>query len=168
MSKNELQKIFDNTPAKSYKDKVKQLEDYFVSIADGKDIVGNGKELVYPDMWKYKHSFADGIYIREMGMKKGQLGFSAIHKHSYGFFLLSGILASSKEEGIEEFIAPCYIISPRGSKRIVYAVEDCVITTVHANPTNTQDLKEIEKLNAVFSWEEYEEYLKDKKNESNN
>ena len=58
MSKNELQKIFDNTPAKSYKDKVKQLEDYFVSIADGKDIVGNGKELVYPDMWKYKHSFA--------------------------------------------------------------------------------------------------------------
>tara|TARA_R110002012_G_scaffold236598_2_gene410340 strand:+ start:1227 stop:1733 length:507 start_codon:yes stop_codon:yes gene_type:complete len=168
MSKNELQKIFDNTPAKSYKDKVKQLEDYFVSIADGKDIVGNGKELVYPDMWKYKHSFADGIYIREMGMKKGQLGFSAIHKHSYGFFLLSGILASSKEDGIEEFIAPCYIISPRGSKRIVYAVEDCIITTVHANPTNTQDLKEIEKLNAVFSWEEYEEYLKDKKNESNN
>ena len=168
MSKNELQKIFDNTPAKSYKDKVKQLEDYFVSIAVGKDIVGNGKELVYPDMWKYKHSFADGIYIREMGMKKGQLGFSAIHKHSYGFFLLSGILASSKEDGIEEFIAPCYIISPRGSKRIVYAVEDCIITTVHANPTNTQDLKEIEKLNAVFSWEEYEEYLKDKKNESNN
>ena len=25
MSKNELQKIFDNTPAKSYKDKVKKL-----------------------------------------------------------------------------------------------------------------------------------------------
>ena len=163
MSKNELQKIFDNTPAKSYKDKVKQLEDYFVSIADGKDIVGNGKELVYPDMWKYKHSFADGIYIREMGMKKGQLGFSAIHKHSYGFFLLSGILASSKEEGVEEFIAPCYIISPRGSKRIVYAVEDCIITTVHANPTNTEDLKELEKINVVFSWDEYAEYLKNKK-----
>ena len=164
MLKNELQKIFDNTPAKSYKDKVKQIEDYFVSIADGVDVVvGDGNELIYPDMWEYKHSFANGVYIREMKMKKGQLGFSAIHKHSYGFFLLSGILASSKEEGVEEFIAPCYIISPQGTKRIVYAVEDCVITTVHANPTNTQDLKEIEKNNVVFSWEEYNDYLKKKK-----
>tara|TARA_R110002167_G_scaffold31095_8_gene102502 strand:+ start:2227 stop:2727 length:501 start_codon:yes stop_codon:yes gene_type:complete len=166
MSKNELEKIFDGTVAKSYKDKVKQIEDYFVSISDGENVVGDNTELVYPKFWKYKHSFADGIYIREMGMKKGQLGFSAIHKHSYGFFLLSGVLASSKEEGVEEFVAPCYIISPRGTKRIVYAVEDCVITTVHANPTNTQDLKEIEKINVVFSWDDYEKYVKE--NEKNN
>ena len=160
MSKNELQKIFDNTPAKSYKDKIEKIENYLTSIADGENIVvGNGNELIYPDMWEYKHSFADGIYIREMRMKKGQLGFSAIHKHSYGFFLLSGLLASSKEEGVEEFIAPCYIISPRGAKRIVYAMEDCVITTVHANPTNTENLKEIEENNVVFNWKDYKEYI---------
>jgi hypothetical protein len=163
MSKNELQSLLDNTLAKSYKDKVTQIEEYLTSVADGENIVvGNGNELIYPDMWEYKHSFADGIYIREMKMKQGQLGFSAIHKHSYGFFLLSGVLASSKEEGVEEFIAPCYIVSPRGAKRIVYAIEDCVITTVHANPTDTQDLKEIEQNNVVFSWKEYEEYLKNK------
>jgi len=161
MSKNELQNLLDNTLAKSYKDKVTKIEEYLTSIADGENIVvGDGSELIYPDMWDYKHSFGDGVYIREMKMKKGQLGFSAIHKHSYGFFLLSGVLASSKENGVEEFIAPCYVISPRGAKRIVYAIEDCVITTVHANPTNTQDLKEIEKANVVFSWKEYEEYLK--------
>tara|TARA_R110000737_G_scaffold144520_2_gene174676 strand:- start:184 stop:681 length:498 start_codon:yes stop_codon:yes gene_type:complete len=164
MSKNELQTLFDNTPAKSYKDKITQIEEYLTSIADGIDVVvGDGNELIYPDMWEYKHSFADGIYIREMKMKQGQLGFSAIHKHSYGFFLLSGVLASSKEEGVEEFIAPCYIVSPRGAKRVVYAVEDCVITTVHANPTNTKDLKEIEQINVVFSWQDYEEYLKENK-----
>jgi hypothetical protein len=169
MSKNELQKILDNQLAISYKDKVRQIEDYLVSVADGENIVaGNGNELIYPSMWEYKHSFADGIYIREMRMKKGQLGFSAIHKHSYGFFLLSGVLASSKEEGIEEFIAPCYVISPRGAKRIVYALEDCVITTVHANPTNTQDLVEIEKINVVFSWDAYEEYKKSKDETNNN
>ena len=95
-----------------------------------------------------------------MRMKKGQLGFSAIHKHKYAFFLLSGVLQSSKEDGVEEFIAPCYVISPRGAKRVVYAVEECVIVTVHANPTNTTDLEEIEKNNVVFNWEEYEEYLK--------
>ena len=164
MSNNALQTLFDNTPAKSYKDKITQIEEYLTSIAGGENVVvGNGNELIYPDMWEYKHSFADGIYIREMKMKQGQLGFSAIHKHSYGFFLLSGVLASSKEEGVEEFIAPCYIVSPRGAKRVVYAVEDCVITTVHANPTNTRDLKEIEQSNVVFSWADYEEYLKENK-----
>tara|TARA_R110002074_G_scaffold218831_1_gene389319 strand:- start:169 stop:663 length:495 start_codon:yes stop_codon:yes gene_type:complete len=164
MSKNELQKIFDSTPAKSYKEQVKEIEDYFISVADGVNIVGNGKEITYGEgLWEYKHSFADGIYIREMRMKKGQLGFSAIHKHSYAFFLLSGVLASSKEEGVEEFIAPCYIISPQGAKRIVYAIEDCVITTIHANPTNTEDLNELAKINVVFTWEEYNEYIKSKK-----
>ena len=166
MPKNELQKIFDNTPAKSYKEKVKIIENYVVSIADGINIVGDNTELVYPDFWKYKHSFANGIYVREMKMKKGQLGFSAIHKHSYAFFLLSGILESSKEDGIEEFIGPCYIISPQGAKRIVHSVEDCVIVTVHANPTNTENLEELEKMNVVFNWDEYEQYLK--KNEKNN
>tara|TARA_R110000765_G_scaffold192767_1_gene298252 strand:- start:15 stop:512 length:498 start_codon:yes stop_codon:yes gene_type:complete len=164
MSKNELQTLFDNTLAKSYKDKITQIEEYLTSVADGVNVVvGDGNELIYPEMWEYKHSFADGIYIREMKMKQGQLGFSAIHKHSYGFFLLSGVLASSKEEGVEEFIAPCYIVSPRGAKRVVYAIEDCVITTVHANPTNTQDLKKIEEINVVFNWEDYEEYLKENK-----
>ena len=167
MPKNELEKILDNTIALSYKEKVKELEDYIISIADGVDIVASDKELVYPDKWEYKHSFANGIYVREMRMKKGQLGFSAIHKHSYAFFLLSGVLASSKEEGVEEFIGPCYIISPQGAKRIVYAIEDCAIVTIHANPTNTRDLKELEKLNVVFNWEEYEEYI-NTKNEENN
>jgi len=166
MSNNELQTLFDNTPAKSYKDKIKQIEDYFISIADGIDVVGSGNEITYGEgMWDYKHSFADGIYIREMGMKKGQLGFSAIHKHSYGFFLLSGVLASSKEEGIEEFVAPCYIISPQGAKRIVYAIEDCIIATIHANPTNTEDLNELAKINVVFNWEEYNDFIKNKKHE---
>ena len=160
MSKLELQKVFDNTPVKSYKEKVKYIEDFLLSNADGVNIVGSNKSLVYPDLWKYKHSFGDGIYVREMRMKKGQLGFSAIHKHKYAFFLLSGVLQSSKEDGVEEFIAPCYVISPRGAKRVVYAVEECVIVTVHANPTNTTDLEEIEKNNVVFNWEEYEEYLK--------
>jgi len=161
MSKNELQKLFDSTPALSYKEKIQQIEDYLISIADGDDIVGSGKEVIYPEhLWEYKHSFANGLYMREMRMKQGQLGFSAIHKHSYGFFLLSGILASSKEEGIEEFIAPCYIVSPQGAKRIVYAIEDCVIVTVHANPTNTQDLNELAKINVLFDWDEYNEHVK--------
>lgn len=163
MAKNELQKMFDNIPDKSYREKVKQIEDYFISIADGVDVIGDGKEITYAEgLCDYKHSFADGIYIREMKMKQGQLGFSAVHRHSYGFFLLSGRLASSKEDGVEEFISPCYIISPQGAKRIVYAMEDCIIATVHANPTNTEDLDELAKINVALSWEEYDNLMKKK------
>jgi len=160
---NELEKIMEGTIAINYKEKVQEIENYLISIADGENIIGNGNEIIYPEkLWEYKHSFAEGLYIREMKMQKGQLGFSAIHKHSYGFFLLTGTLASSKDDGVEEFVAPCYIISPQGAKRIVYAIEDCVIVTVHANPTNTEDLDELAKMNVVFKWDEYEEYLKNK------
>ena len=165
MSKNELivKKIFQGDISIPYKERIQIVQDHMISIADNKNIFGNGKEIIHPPILKYKHSFAEGLYLREMKMKKGQLGFSAIHKHSYGFFLLSGLLQSSKEDGVEEFIAPCYIISPQGAKRIVYAAEDCVIVTVHANPTNTQDLDELAKINVVFDWDDYEEYLKSKK-----
>ena len=45
----------------------------------------------------------------------------------------------------------------------VYAIEDCVIATVHANPTDTEDLNELAKINIVFTWEEYNEYKKTEK-----
>ena len=172
MSKNELEKIWNNTPALSWKEKINDIEEWMKEHHDGETIIWSQPEdktkLIYPDCWKYKHSFGDGVYVREMRIKEGYLGFSAIHKHAYAFFLLSGTLASSKEDAVEEFIAPCYVISPRGTKRIVYAIEDCVIVTVHANPTNTKDLNEIEDANVVFSWKEYDEYLKSKENEKNN
>ena len=164
MSENELQKLVSTTPAQSYREKLKIIEDYVISKADGVNIIGNGKEIIYPEgLWGYKHSFPEGVYLREMKMQKGQLGFSAIHKHSYGFFLLSGELHVTKEDGIEKLIAPCYFVSPRGAKRIVYSAEECTIVTVHANPTNTQDLDELAEINVVFDWDEYEKYLKDKK-----
>ena len=164
MSKNELQKIFDNIPQLSYKEKIKEIEDNLVSIADGENIVGTGKEVIYPEhLWDYKHTFTDGVYIREMKMKKDQLVFSAIHKHKYALFLLTGSCWVSTESGIEEYISPCYVVSPMGVKRVLYAIEDCTIVTIHANPTNTEDLDELAKINVVFSWKEYEEYIKQKK-----
>ena len=104
------------------------------------------------------------MYIREMRMKKGQIGVSVIQKYSYPFFVLTGNLAVTTETGIQEFIGPVYFTSPPGgAQRIVYAIEDCVITTVHANPTNTEDLDELAKINVVFSWEEYNDFIKKEK-----
>ena len=69
MSMNELEKIWNKGVSLSYREKIKEIEDYLIEIADGDNVVGNGKEIIYPEhLWKYKHSFANGVYIREMQM----------------------------------------------------------------------------------------------------
>ena len=84
MSKNELQVIFDNIPTLSYREKLKSVENYLVSLSvDNDEIFYDGKRPVYPDFCKYKHTFADHIYMREMFLPKGCTGLSVIQKHSY-------------------------------------------------------------------------------------
>jgi len=118
-------------------------------------------------LWEYKHSFAEDMYIREMRMKKGQVGMSVIQKRSYPFFLLTGRLAITTETGVEEFVAPVYFVSSTGgTQRVVHAIEDCIIVTVHQNPMNTKELKELEKYLYAFTWKEYDDFVnKMKKNE---
>lgn len=165
---NELQKMFDSDLTLSYRDKIKSVQDYLISIADGENVVYTGK-VVYPDFWEYKHTFADRMYIREMRMEKGSVGLSVIQKYSYPFFLLTGCLAVTTEEGVKEYIGPVYFTSPPGgAQRLVQAIEDCIIVTVHQNPTNTENLDELEKYLYAFSWEEYDEFVNKKKKDEKN
>jgi len=169
MFKNELQVLFGNTPNVSYNEKVKSVEDFIISLKGEIEGISGGVpgKVAYPDFFKYKHSFAEGLYVREMIMEKGTMVFSAIHKRSFPFFLLSGHLAISTEKGVEDFIAPCYIITPRGTKRIGYAIEESTIVTVHKNPDNLRDIEEIDNYNVVFTWEDYAQYINKTNNEKN-
>ena len=54
-----------------------------------------------------------------------------------------------------EHIAPCYTISKPGSQRIILALEDSIFVNVHKNPTNTQDIPELEKEIVSMTIEEY-------------
>ena len=83
MSKNELQE--------TKREKILGLERALIEIADGENIIGDGKEIVYHDKYKYKHTFADGIYVREMFISKGETVIGAIHKHLHIWILLSGL-----------------------------------------------------------------------------
>ena len=78
-------------------------------------------------------------------MKAGQIVVGATHKHLHVWFLMTGrVLINNNGEKIEH-VAPCYTISNPGSKRVIYAVEDSIFVNVHKNPTNTKDIKELEK-----------------------
>ena len=149
----------------SKRKEIQKLQDSLISIADGVNVEGDGKSIVHSSNFPLKHSFADGIYIRQMDMKAKSAVVGAIHNHLHVWFLLTGHLAVATEEFVEEYIAPCYVIAPSGSKKMGYAVEECVVVTIHANPTNTEDVKELEDNMIVYSWKEYDEFLKNNKNE---
>ena len=63
------------------------------------------------------------------------------------------------EDSTEEFLAPCYIISKPGSKRVIYAVEDSIFVNIHKNYNNTKNIKELEADIVSNTFEEYEQYI---------
>ena len=62
----EISKILQGDVSIPYKDRIQKIEDYIISISDDENAFGTGNEIIKPKFFKYKHSFADGIYVREL------------------------------------------------------------------------------------------------------
>jgi len=148
----------------SRKQQIKQLADLMIANEDGSAIVGNGKDIVReaPGV-TISHEFADSIYLRRMDLKKDNLVVGAIHKHLHIWFLLEGHVTIAKKEGVEDYIAPCYVVSSPGDQRVIFANEDSIFVNIHKNPTNTKDIDEIEKNIVAMNQKEFQEYIKNKK-----
>lgn len=111
------------------------------------------------DLCPLTHSFSDGIYVREIFIPAGVFLTGKIHKHAHPNFLMSGeVDVITEGGGAERLKGPLSIMSPAGTKRALKTATDCVWITVHSNPTNTQDLKELEKIVIADSYESYEKF----------
>ena len=144
------------------REEIQTLQDLLIHNADGKNIIANNGDIVYHEKYKYKHTFADSIYVREMTIEKGEIIMGAIHKHLHVWFLLSGHVTVLTEDKLEEYKAPCTVLSTPGVKRVIYGNEESIFTNVHKNPTNTKDIKELEKQIVALNYKEYEEYVNNK------
>jgi len=152
MSKNQI--------TTNSREKILKLERSLVCIADGVNVEGDGKHVVTKSkIAPIKHSFADGVYIRQMDMQKSSIVVGAIHKHLHVWFLLTGDITVATEDTTEDYIAPCYVVSTPGVKRVILANEDSIFVNIHKNPSNTQDVDELEKEIVALNYEEYEEYI---------
>ena len=80
-----------------------------------------------------------------MDMKQGHVVVGAKHNHLHAWFLMKGHVLINNNGEIIEHIAPCYTLSEPGSKRLIYAIEDSIFVNVHKNPSNTKDIKKLEK-----------------------
>ena len=151
--------------AVDFKSAVTELEYNLKSIANGDTIVAGteGKPIVSDStLVPIRHFFMDGVYVREMTMYKDTVVIGAIHKHLHMCFLLTGKITVTNEEGTIDRIAPCFIVSTPGIKRVLYAHEDSIWYNTHKNPSNTEDVGELEKDIVAISYKEYEEYIKNK------
>ena len=125
------------------------------------DLLANGGTPL--DMEKnLKHTFTDGVYIREMYIPADSCIVGKIHKHDHLNFILFGTVTVLTKDGLETLTGPCSMISTAGTKRALYTHTDTIWTTVHANPTNETDL---EKLEAAIIAPSYDSLLEDKTEE---
>tara|TARA_R100001377_G_C3156161_1_gene98060 strand:+ start:113 stop:556 length:444 start_codon:yes stop_codon:yes gene_type:complete len=137
------------------KKEIQNIKDFIVNNNDIEGFYGDGKSIAeMPDV-SIKHQFADQIYIRQMDLKKGQVIVGAIHNHLHAWFLLTGKVLINNNGELIEHIAPCYTVSEPGSQRLIYAMEDSIFVNIHKNPSNTQDIKELEDTIVSFTKEEY-------------
>lgn len=137
-------------------------------IMNFQDLVANQEGAFFGDTVNcpLKHSFADGIYVREIFIPAGTVIVGKIHKHEHPNFLMSGTVdVVTENKGPERLIGPLSMISPPGTKRVLHAITDLVWITCHVNKTNTQDLDELEKIVIAKDYKEYDKFrrLKEKR-----
>jgi hypothetical protein len=151
--------------AKDFKSAVTELEQNLRNIANGETVVvGTDEKPIVSDstLIPIRHFFMDGVYVREMTMYKDTVVIGAIHKHLHMCFLLTGKITVVNEEETVDHIAPCFIVSTPGIKRVLYAHEDSIWYNTHKNPSNTEDVEELERDIVAISYKEYEQYIKNK------
>lgn len=140
---------------KSFREGVKEFENH----------IGNQDGAFFgdSDVCPLKHTFSDGIYVREIRIPAGMYIVGKIHKHAHPNFLLSGIVDVVTEQGTTTLEGPMSMISPAGTKRALYTKTDVCWVTIHHNPTNTQDLAKLEKIVIADSYKEYDKFVESKK-----
>ena len=113
------------------------------------------------DTCPLNHTFADGLYIREIFMPKGMLISSRLHKTNSPYFVLEGDLSVFTGEGkggLVRIKAPFWGVTKAGTKRILYIHEDTRWITVHA--TDETDLEKIEDVLIAKSYDELPEQVR--------
>lgn len=111
------------------------------------------RELPLLDL-KVVHHFGGGIYARELHIPAGTVLTGKIHKTENMNIMSRGELSVLTEDGVKRVKAPFTVVSPPGTKRVAYAHEDTVWTTLHA--TNERD---VEKIESVFIAQDEHEFL---------
>lgn len=115
--------------------------------------------LLPPCDFPLQHTFAPGVYARTIVLPQGSYIVGRIHKHAHLNILSKGrVRVFTESGGFEELVGPLTMVSQPGTKRLVFALEEAVWTTVHLNPQDIQDLGTLAKELIVDTYAEYTDF----------
>jgi len=132
--------------------KIAMFERDFIEACEGQkdlkvpflDVIESSPPLI--------HSFADGVYIREITLPAGAIIIGAIHRHKHLNFISRGhVRCVTEAGGVEDLVGPCTMVSPAGTKRVLYVYEETVWTTVHRTEFDTVKEAEAEAIAETYS-----------------
>ena len=98
------------------------------------------------------HSFANGMYTREIHIPAGDIIVGKIHRSDYFVNVIKGKLWVMSEHGSKEVTAPASFVAKAGVKHIGYTLEDTVWSDTHKTDKTT--IEEAEKEIFVDSYQE--------------
>lgn len=104
--------------------------------------------------FEVRHFFAQGLYGREMTIRKGVVAIGKVHCQEHLFIVSAGELSVLAEDGVKRLKAPCTFVTQPGAQRVVYAHEDTVVTTIHA--TTDRSVESLEQTLVAKNFAEYE------------
>ncbi len=102
------------------------------------------------------HFFAHGLYARQGVIKKGTILIGAIKKYSHINIITSGDISIFTESGEHRITGATTLVSAGGTKRVGYAHEDTVWTTIIS--TNQTEVEKAEEEVLCKTYEEYLDY----------
>lgn len=109
---------------------------------------------------KVIHHFSKDVYARELHIPADTILTGEIHKFKNLNILSQGKMQVLTENGVQEVEAPFTIVSPAGTKRIAYAITDCVWTTLHGtSETNIDKIKDIFICKSEQDWLDFNKQL---------
>lgn len=141
-------------PEKSFKNKISNLLDTIYSEENSELIIHDKGKIVRDgnDLFQIEHDFTDGIYLRRMILEEGTTIISGIHKRDHVWFLMTGNITVSSEEGVENYEAPYIGFSKKGTQRAIYANEYSVFQNVFKNPKGLRNLDDLENFNYIMEY----------------
>ena len=107
------------------------------------------------------HVFAPGVYARVMTLPAGMTVVGKIHKYAHICLITHGTVKIVSEFDSGVYSAPRIWISEPGVKRMLHALSDFQMVNILPNPSDTQDLDEIEATVIAKSYADLDKFLKD-------
>jgi hypothetical protein len=141
---SDLVNSFDSMSTDDIRSLIHDIEQRAISIV-------NEDKSLEADVPVTNH-FSKGVYAREIFIPKGSFIIGKIHKHENLNILSKGDISILSIDGVMRVKAPFTVVSSPGVKRLAYAHEDTVWTTIHGT-----DETDVDKIESEFIAKDYSE-----------